>query len=77
MLFMFNRVEMSNVEFKRPGTAERDLAIQNRKNVPLARCIQEAHAALGVKDPSVLMADVAGMLNPVLTSEKKAVAILL
>ncbi|KAF9578242.1 hypothetical protein BGW38_006065, partial [Lunasporangiospora selenospora] len=65
MLFMFDGVEVSNVEFKRPGTTEQDLAIQNRKNVRLARCIQEAHAALGVTDPSVLMADVAGFVGTI------------
>ncbi|KAG9065521.1 hypothetical protein KI688_001809 [Linnemannia hyalina] len=63
MLFVYNGVEISNVKFKNPGSTERDLAIQNRENVRLARCIQEAHAALGVPDPSVLMADVAGFVG--------------
>ncbi|KAG0278379.1 hypothetical protein BGZ96_002406 [Linnemannia gamsii] len=65
MLSMFDGIEVSNVEFKRPGATEQDLAIQNRKNVRLARCIQEAHAALGVTDPSVLMADVAGFVGTI------------
>ncbi|KAF8926598.1 hypothetical protein BGZ47_002645, partial [Haplosporangium gracile] len=63
MLFMFNEVEISNVEFKRPGATERELAIQNRKNIRLARCIQEAHAVLGIADPSVLMTDIVGFVG--------------
>ncbi|KAG9061656.1 hypothetical protein KI688_007237 [Linnemannia hyalina] len=55
--------EISNIEFKRPGCTERDLALQNRKNVRLARCIQEAHVALRVEDALVMMADVAGFVG--------------
>ncbi|KAF9318826.1 hypothetical protein BG006_003123 [Podila minutissima] len=44
-------------QFKRAEIGERDLAIQNRKNVRLARCIQQVHASLGVEDPSIFMAD--------------------
>ncbi|KAF8926572.1 hypothetical protein BGZ47_002656 [Haplosporangium gracile] len=62
-LFMYKGLEISNIEFKRPGSTERDLALQNRKNVRLARCIQEAHVALGVEDASVMMADVAGFVG--------------
>ncbi|KAF9110348.1 hypothetical protein BGX30_008015, partial [Mortierella sp. GBA39] len=62
-LFMYKGLEISNIEFKRPGTTERDLALQNRKNVRLARCIQEAHVTLGVEDASVMMADVAGFVG--------------
>jgi hypothetical protein len=68
-------MEISNVKCKKPGTTERDLAIQNRKNTRLARCIQEAHAALGVTDPTVFMADVAGMIENVLPSEKGSFAV--
>ncbi|KAF9315564.1 hypothetical protein BG006_003727 [Podila minutissima] len=57
-IFMHEGVELSNIEFKRADIGERDLAIQNRKNVRLARCIQQAHISLGIKDPSVFMADV-------------------
>ncbi|KAF9924233.1 hypothetical protein FBU30_005765 [Linnemannia zychae] len=63
ILFMFDGVEVSNIEFKKPGTSESDMAIQNRKNIRLARCIQQAHIALGVKDPFILMADVSGFVG--------------
>ncbi|KAF9292919.1 hypothetical protein BGZ74_000116 [Mortierella antarctica] len=62
-LFMYEGLEISNIEFKRPGSTERDPALQNRKNVRLARCIQEAHIALGVEDASVMMADIAGFIG--------------
>ncbi|KAF9400788.1 hypothetical protein BGX21_003515 [Mortierella sp. AD011] len=62
-LFMYEGLELSNIEFKRPDTSVRDLAIQNRKNVRLGRCIQEAHIAVGVEEPSVMMADVAGFVG--------------
>ncbi|KAI8598600.1 hypothetical protein EDD21DRAFT_183002 [Dissophora ornata] len=48
-IFMYENIELSNIEFKKEDASERDLAIQNRKNVRLARCLQEAHAAIGVK----------------------------
>lgn len=62
-LFMRNDVELSNIEFKSPKIGDRELTIQNRKNVRLARCIQESHLLLGEKDPSILMADVYGKSN--------------
>ncbi len=58
-IFMLEGLEISNIEFKRPSCTERDLALQNRKNVRLARCIQEAHVTLGVEDASVMITDVA------------------
>ncbi|KAI8599502.1 hypothetical protein EDD21DRAFT_379697 [Dissophora ornata] len=62
-LFLYEGLELSNIEFKKPGTSNRDLAIQNRKNVRLGRCIQEAHNSLGMQEPSVMMADVAGFVG--------------
>ncbi|KAG0307107.1 hypothetical protein BGZ98_001046 [Dissophora globulifera] len=62
-LFMMQGVELSNIEFKHQDASARDLAIQNRKNVRLARCIQEAHTTYGVKEASVLMADVFGFVG--------------
>ncbi|KAF8924956.1 hypothetical protein BGZ47_003557, partial [Haplosporangium gracile] len=59
-LFMMNDVELSNIEVKHPGSSRVDLTVQNRKNVRLARCIQESHIALGIDKPSILMADVCG-----------------
>ncbi|KAG0308427.1 hypothetical protein BGZ97_013379 [Linnemannia gamsii] len=59
-IFSVTGLEIANIEFKRPGSTERDLALQNRKNVRLARCIQEAHFALSVEDASGMMADVVG-----------------
>ncbi|KAG0345386.1 hypothetical protein BG004_003750 [Podila humilis] len=55
--FMYKGTELSNIEFMRPDIGAQEIAIQNRKNVRLVRCIQESHASLGVKDPSILMAD--------------------
>ena len=62
-LFMFDGIEVSNLEIKHPDISKNELAIQNKKNVCLAHCIQESHIALGVKDVHVLMADVCGKLN--------------
>ncbi|KAG0307128.1 hypothetical protein BGZ97_000502 [Linnemannia gamsii] len=53
-----NDVELSNIEVKHPGSSKVELTIQNRKNVRLARCIQESHSALGIDKPSILMGDV-------------------
>ncbi|KAF8970020.1 hypothetical protein BGZ46_010588 [Entomortierella lignicola] len=55
---MYQGIELSNIEFKRLEVGDRDLAIQNRKNVCLARCIQEVHASFEVKDNSIFMADI-------------------
>ncbi|KAF9975043.1 hypothetical protein BGZ75_000647 [Mortierella antarctica] len=63
LLFMYKGVEISNMEFKRPSATERDLAIQTRKNIRLARCMQEAHASMGVKKPSIMMADITGFVG--------------
>jgi hypothetical protein len=62
-IFIYKGIELSNIEFKRTDIGARDIAIQNRNNTRLARCIQEAHTSLGVKDPSVFMADVHGKLK--------------
>ncbi|KAF8938872.1 hypothetical protein BGZ58_011242 [Dissophora ornata] len=62
-IFKYLDIEMSNIEFKCADISERDLAIQNRKNIRLARCIQESHVAIGVHDPCVLMADVFGFVG--------------
>ncbi|KAF9084652.1 hypothetical protein BGX27_003737, partial [Mortierella sp. AM989] len=59
-LFMFEEIELSNIEFKKPGISETDLGVQNRKNIRLGRCLQEAHVAFGAVEPSVLMGDVSG-----------------
>ncbi|KAI1313879.1 hypothetical protein EDD11_002414 [Mortierella claussenii] len=65
LLFMYDGVEISNIRFKKPGITERDIAIQHKKSIRLARCIQEAHAALGVEKSSVMMADVAGSVGAI------------
>lgn len=62
-LFMFDGIELSNLEIKHPDISKNELGIQNKKNIRLARCIQEAHVALGVKDACVIMADVCGKLK--------------
>ncbi|KAF8923265.1 hypothetical protein BGZ58_003147, partial [Dissophora ornata] len=62
-LFMFHDIEMSNIEFKCENISPREIVIQNRKNIRLARCIQESHIAIGVSSPSVHVADVAGFIG--------------
>lgn len=62
-LFTFDGIELSNLEIKHADISKNELAIQNKKNIRLARCIQEAHVALGVKDARVFMADVCGKLT--------------
>ncbi|KAF9118303.1 hypothetical protein BGX30_004661, partial [Mortierella sp. GBA39] len=57
-LSMFDGVELLSLEIKHPDISKHELAIQNKKRIRLARCIQEAHVALGVKDASVFVVDV-------------------
>ncbi|KAF9897550.1 hypothetical protein BX616_005373 [Lobosporangium transversale] len=57
-IFVAGGIEISNIEFKRPNVSGAEVAIQNRKNVRLARCIQEGLASFGVNEPVVYMADV-------------------
>lgn len=38
-IFMYEDVELSNIEFKNEDSSERELGLQNRKNVRLARCL--------------------------------------
>ncbi|KAG0253771.1 hypothetical protein BG011_006151 [Mortierella polycephala] len=59
-LFTCKSAEISNIKFKHPDIGDKDLVIQSRNDVQLARCMQEAHLALGIEDPSILMADVSG-----------------
>jgi hypothetical protein len=59
-LFSYHGIELSNIELKTPDITPRDIAIQNRKNVRLARAIQEAHAESGAPGEPILMADVSG-----------------
>ncbi|KAG0042925.1 hypothetical protein BGZ90_009254, partial [Linnemannia elongata] len=62
-LFAFESIELSNVEFKLRGALDKEIAIQNRKNIRLDRALQEAHARHGASDVSVFMADVARTPN--------------
>ena len=39
-LFKYEDLELSNIKFKKPDTSNRDLAIQNRKNVRQGRQLQ-------------------------------------
>ncbi|KAG0226071.1 hypothetical protein BGW42_003930 [Actinomortierella wolfii] len=59
-IFVAEDMEISNIEFKRPNISGTEIAIQNRKNVRQARCIQESLCSLGVQEPVVYMADVQG-----------------
>ncbi|KAF9343023.1 hypothetical protein BGX26_006412, partial [Mortierella sp. AD094] len=38
--FRYKDIALSNIEFKNSEIGPRELAIQNRKNIRLARCIQ-------------------------------------
>jgi hypothetical protein len=60
LIFMYKDIEISNVEFKRADISSKDITVQCRKNIRLGRCLQEAHAAYGLEDASVIMGDVAG-----------------
>ncbi|KAF9428043.1 hypothetical protein BGZ94_003523 [Podila epigama] len=60
---MWMDIELSNIEFKEPEVSAREAALQNRKNIRLGRCIQQAHAKIGVKAPKVLMGDVRGFVG--------------
>ncbi|ORZ01839.1 hypothetical protein BCR41DRAFT_363475 [Lobosporangium transversale] len=59
-LFMFDDIEISNIEFKRPSISEAEIGVQNRKYIRLGRCLQEGHSTFGTVGPSVLMADASG-----------------
>ncbi|KAG0366137.1 hypothetical protein BGZ54_005754 [Gamsiella multidivaricata] len=60
-LFRFDKIALSKIAFSQANIGERDITLQHQKSVRLARCIQRAHAAIGVENPSVLMADMSGM----------------
>ncbi|KAF9539696.1 hypothetical protein EC957_005113 [Mortierella hygrophila] len=62
-LLAFESIELSNVEFKLQGALEKETAIQGRKNIRLARALQEAHGRHGAGDVSVFMADVIGFVG--------------
>ncbi|KAF8928398.1 hypothetical protein BGZ47_001658 [Haplosporangium gracile] len=62
-LFAFESIGLSNIEFKLRDALDKEIAIQNRKNIRLARALQEAHAKHGAGDVSVLMADVVGFVG--------------
>ncbi|KAG0201554.1 hypothetical protein BGX28_005672 [Mortierella sp. GBA30] len=59
----FDEIELGNVEFRSVCIGDKDVNVQRRKSVQLGRSLQEAHRQLGIKDPSVLMADVAGFVG--------------
>ncbi|KAF9578511.1 hypothetical protein BGW38_005648 [Lunasporangiospora selenospora] len=63
LLFMYQGIELSNIEFKRPNTSRREATVQSRKNIRLGRCLQEAHITYGVKDASVIMGDITGLCH--------------
>lgn len=51
------------MESKRAGIASKDMTMQCWKNIRLDRCLQEAHRTIGLSNPSIVMADIAGMWN--------------
>ncbi|KAF9282422.1 hypothetical protein BGZ68_005982 [Mortierella alpina] len=62
-LFAHEGIELSNIEFKLPGAQDKDVATQNRKNIRLARELQEAQTRDGAKDESVFIAEVTDSNN--------------
>ncbi|KAF9969070.1 hypothetical protein BGZ73_008741 [Actinomortierella ambigua] len=63
LAFVHKGIELSNIEFKRPGIGAMDITVQCRKNIRLGRCLQEQHRQYGVQEPSVIMGDVAGFIG--------------
>ncbi|KAF9971307.1 hypothetical protein BGZ73_005765 [Actinomortierella ambigua] len=63
LAFVHKGIELSNIEFKRPGIGAMDITVQCRKNIRLGRCLQEQHREYGVQEPSVIMGDVAGFIG--------------
>lgn len=61
-LFAFESIELSNVEFKLGGALDKEIAIQNRKNIRLDLALQEAHARHGASDVPVFMPMWLGLL---------------
>jgi hypothetical protein len=57
---MFDGIELSNIELKAQDASPRDVAVQLRKNIRLARCIQELHLSFGMNKAPVVMGDVQG-----------------
>ncbi|KAG9069380.1 hypothetical protein KI688_010282 [Linnemannia hyalina] len=46
-VFMFDGIELSNTELKSQIASPRDVSVQLRKSIRLARCIQELHLSFG------------------------------
>ncbi|KAF9968218.1 hypothetical protein BGZ73_000207 [Actinomortierella ambigua] len=61
LAFLHKGIELSNIEFKKPGIGAMDITVQCRKNIRLGRCLQEQHRRYGVQEPSVIMGNVAGL----------------
>ncbi|KAF9276333.1 hypothetical protein BGZ88_001799 [Linnemannia elongata] len=53
------------MESKRAGIAFKDMTMQCWKNIRLDRCLQEAHRTIGLSNPSIVMADIAGSVRVV------------
>ncbi|KAG0320443.1 hypothetical protein BGZ99_004507 [Dissophora globulifera] len=63
LIFSYGKIELFNIEFKRQDISPKDITVQCRKNIRLGRCIQELHRSYGIKDPFVMMGDVAGCVG--------------
>ncbi|KAI7826609.1 hypothetical protein BC939DRAFT_114213 [Gamsiella multidivaricata] len=63
MRFLYNDIEVSNVELKARSRKTSERATQTRKNLRLARCIQRELERLGVPTPEILFADVSGYMG--------------
>ncbi|KAF8935076.1 hypothetical protein BGZ58_005267 [Dissophora ornata] len=59
-VFMFDGIELSNIELKSQNPSPRDFSVQLRKNIRLARCIQGFHLSFGMDEAPVIMGDVDG-----------------
>ncbi|KAG9324333.1 hypothetical protein KVV02_006579 [Mortierella alpina] len=59
----YDGIELSNIEFKRAGITSKDVTMQCRKNIRLGRCLQEAHRAVGLSSPPIVMVDITGFVG--------------
>ncbi|KAG0325934.1 hypothetical protein BGZ99_010387 [Dissophora globulifera] len=62
-VFMFDGIELSNIELKSKNASQRDVSVQLRKNIGLARCIQELDLSFGMNKAPVVMGDIQGFVG--------------
>ncbi|KAG0040009.1 hypothetical protein BGZ83_002665, partial [Gryganskiella cystojenkinii] len=68
--FRCGRIEIANLELKAPEQKTTPRAIQSRKNLRLARCIQHELEKTGVQDAQVYSGDISGYMAIITTIKK-------